>query len=206
MRMDEMLQSPQVYDLLAKADVYLNKPMAVPSGCTANVALLHKNELYVANAGDSRCVVCKEGNAVALSVDHKPELHEEYERIKRAGGMVMDGRVNGNLNLSRAIGDLEYKQDKTLAPKEQMITAYPEVQKYTLSAQDEFMVLGCDGVWEIKNNQQVIDFCREKIKNNPETKPHLILEDLLDQILAPDTSMGFGCDNMTSILVIFDKK
>lgn len=80
------------------------------SGCTAVVALLTGNELYVANAGDSRCVVCRNGSAMDMSLDHKPEDTEELERIEKAGGRVtMDGRVNGGLNLSRAIGDHAYK-------------------------------------------------------------------------------------------------
>lgn len=80
------------------------------SGCTAVVALLAGNELYVANAGDSRCVVCRNGAAMDMSFDHKPEDAEELERIQKAGGRVtLDGRVNGGLNLSRAIGDHAYK-------------------------------------------------------------------------------------------------
>lgn len=64
----------------------------------------------MANAGDSRCVVCRDGKAMDMSFDHKPEDPEELERIRKAGGRVtMDGRVNGGLNLSRAIGDHGYK-------------------------------------------------------------------------------------------------
>ena len=75
------------------------------SGCTAVVALLRGRDLFVANAGDSRCVVCREGKAVDMSVDHKPEDELEKNRINKAGGRVTaDGRVNGGLNLSRAIG------------------------------------------------------------------------------------------------------
>ena len=69
------------------------------------VALLRGKDLYVANAGDSRCVVSREGKAVDMSVDHKPEDDLERNRIEKAGGRVTaDGRVNGGLNLSRAIG------------------------------------------------------------------------------------------------------
>nr|CAD7204196.1 unnamed protein product [Timema douglasi] len=75
------------------------------SGCTAVVALLKDQELYVANAGDSRCVVCRKGEAIEMSLDHKPEDDVEMERIVKAGGKVTgDGRVNGGLNLSRALG------------------------------------------------------------------------------------------------------
>lgn len=64
----------------------------------------------MANAGDSRCVLCRKGQAIEMSIDHKPEDAEELERIRKAGGKVtLDGRVNGGLNLSRAIGDHAYK-------------------------------------------------------------------------------------------------
>lgn len=80
------------------------------SGCTAVVGLLNGRDLYVANAGDSRCVVCRKGKAIEMSLDHKPEDDEEAARIIKAGGRVtFDGRVNGGLNLSRALGDHAYK-------------------------------------------------------------------------------------------------
>ena len=91
----------------------------VDSGSTACVALILPELaedgtthvcLYVANAGDSRAVLCRAGAAVELSEDHKPEDPVEKERILEAGGTVSaDGRVNDGLNLSRAIGDHVYK-------------------------------------------------------------------------------------------------
>lgn len=85
------------------------------SGCTAVVALLKEDVLYVANAGDSRCVVCRDGKAIEMSFDHKPEDKIEHDRIVKAGGKVTnDGRVNAGLNLSRAIGDHAYKMVKSL--------------------------------------------------------------------------------------------
>ena len=83
-----------------------NLQPGVDSGCTAVVALMRGTELFVANAGDSRCVVSRGGKALDMSVDHKPEDKPEHDRIKKAGGRVTeDGRVNGGLNLSRAIGN-----------------------------------------------------------------------------------------------------
>lgn len=70
------------------------------------MAVLREKQLYVANAGDSRCVVCRDGKAVDMSIDHKPEDEPEQKRINNAGGKVtFDGRVNGGLNLSRALGE-----------------------------------------------------------------------------------------------------
>lgn len=136
------------------------------SGCTAVVALLKDEKLYVANAGDSRCIVCRNGQAVEMSFDHKPEDEPEMERVVKAGGKVTsDGRVNGGLNLSRAIGDHAYKQNKDLSDKEQMISAQPDVRTTTIdTAQDEFMVLACDGIWNFMSSQEVIDFVRPAIK------------------------------------------
>jgi len=89
------------------------------AGCTANVLIVTQDRLYVANAGDARCVLFqKSREMIALSEDHKPDNPLEKNRITKAGGYVSDGRVNDNLNLSRAIGDLEYKKNQNLKPEE----------------------------------------------------------------------------------------
>lgn len=169
------------------------------AGCTACVALIVKNELYVANAGDSRCIILSGGNAKALSEDHKPDLEHERERIQKAGGYIIDGRINGNLNLSRAMGDLEYKKNADLKPGEQLISVVPDIVKHNLSSEDELIVLGCDGIWECLTNQQIAEFCKEKLAEGKTCSK--AVEDLLDNIVAPDTSTGIGCDNMTCILI-----
>ncbi|XP_066535962.1 protein phosphatase 1G [Hoplias malabaricus] len=177
------------------------------SGTTAVVALIRGKQLIVANAGDSRCVVSERGKAVDMSYDHKPEDELELARIKNAGGKVtMDGRVNGGLNLSRAIGDHFYKRNKALPPEEQMISALPDVKVLTLNEEHEFMVVACDGIWNVMSSQEVVDFVNERLKHEGcEAKPlSAIIEELLDHCLAPDTSGdGTGCDNMTCIIVTF---
>jgi len=98
-------------------------------GCTAIVLLVKDGTLYCANAGDSRCVAAIGGKAVPLSTDHKPTLSREKQRVIKAGFSVnAEGRIDGNLNLSRSIGDLRYKKNKKLKPHEQAITAFPEVK------------------------------------------------------------------------------
>lgn len=105
-----------------------------------------------------------------MSIDHKPEDEIELNRIIKAGGKVSsDGRVNGGLNLSRAIGDLGYKQNKELGPKEQMITALPDVKVLTIDpATDEFIVLACDGIWNSMSSQEVVDFVRCRLEKGIE--------------------------------------
>ncbi|GJT66496.1 probable protein phosphatase 2C 60 [Tanacetum coccineum] len=73
------------------------------SGCTSYVAIMRGNQLVVANAGNSRCVISWKGEAYNLSRDHKPGLEVERDRILKAGGFIHAGRVNGSLNLTRAI-------------------------------------------------------------------------------------------------------
>ncbi|KAM8762618.1 protein phosphatase 1G isoform X2 [Acanthopagrus latus] len=176
------------------------------SGTTAVVALIRGKQLIVANAGDSRCVVSERGKAVDMSYDHKPEDEVELARIKNAGGKVtMDGRVNGGLNLSRAIGDHFYKRNKVLPPEEQMISAMPDVKVLTLNDDHDFMVIACDGIWNVLSSQEVVDFISERIKPDQTGKVRAlssIVEELLDHCLAPDTSGdGTGCDNMTCIII-----
>ena len=132
------------------------------SGCTAVVALLDQatSTVYVANAGDSRCLLARENTAVDLSVDHKPEDQVEITRIGKAGGFVTDeGRVNGCLNLSRAIGDLRYKTAEQLLPDEQIISGHPDVMRCKIdpSKGDRYLVLMCDGITGSLTNQEVVD-------------------------------------------------
>ena len=119
------------------------------AGTTCVVAVVRDDVLTVANAGDSRAVLCRRGKAVALSRDHKPMDDDERARIVKAGGFVQEGRVNGSLALSRAIGDLEYKRSKELSARDEIVTAYPEIHSEKISAGDEFVVIACDGIWDV---------------------------------------------------------
>ncbi|CAD7943486.1 unnamed protein product [Amoebophrya sp. A25] len=178
----------------------------VQAGCTAVVAWRQGSQLLIANAGDSRAVLCRNGKAVALSTDHKPELPGETSRIKKAFGYIENGRVNGNLNLSRAIGDLTYKKNTDITPEEQVITADPEITSWTLQDDDDFLILGCDGIWEIKTNQEIVDYVKERLhecKGEGARPLSWICEQFMDSILSEDIARteGMGCDNMTMIII-----
>ncbi|KAL1811061.1 hypothetical protein DCAR_0623174 [Daucus carota subsp. sativus] len=173
------------------------------SGSTACVAIVRNNEVCVANAGDSRCVISRKGQAYNLSRDHKPELEVERERILKAGGFIHAGRVNGSLNLARAIGDMEFKQNKFLPAERQIVTANPDINIIELCDDDDFIVLACDGIWDCMTSQQLVDFIHEQLQS--ESKLSTICERVLNRCLAPSTAGGEGCDNMTMILVQFKK-
>jgi len=142
--------------------------VAMMTGCTASVCAIDEanKKIYFANAGDSRSVLCKNGVAFPMSIDHKPDLDIEKNRIYKADGWVSEGRVKGNLNLSRSLGDLEYKQNKKVPVEDQMITANPDVVTENLTPDVNFIVIACDGVWDCMTNQEICDFITERIKKN----------------------------------------
>lgn len=131
-------------------------------GCTANVVLITPTHYYIANAGDSRSVLCRSGKAIALSEDHKPESQIEEDRIRKAGGTITMGRVNGGLNLTRSFADFDYKRVSSLPYDQQMITCKPDVKTVERKKEDEFILMGCDGIWEryVDNNQGIIDIVK----------------------------------------------
>ncbi|XP_053398734.1 probable protein phosphatase 2C T23F11.1 isoform X1 [Mercenaria mercenaria] len=172
------------------------------AGTTAISLLIKNKRLYCANVGDSRAVASVRGRADVLSHDHKPGNEGETRRIIAAGGWVEFNRVNGNLALSRALGDFVFKKNDKKGPDEQIVTAYPDVQERALTNDYEFVVLACDGIWDVLTNQEVIDFIRARIAQRME--PEIICEELMTRCLAPDCQMGgLGCDNMTVCLVCF---
>ena len=123
-------------------------------GCTANVLMIYNNLLICANAGDSRCVLGEGGRAIPLSQDHKPTQKKERERIYKAGSTVnSEGRIDGNLNLSRAIGDVVHKKTAKLSLQEQAITSMPDIKMHQITNKTDFAILGCDGIWETKTSQ-----------------------------------------------------
>lgn len=183
-------------------------------GCTAVVALVRKAdkpEVHVANAGDSRCVLVSGSTAVDMSRDHSPALPDELKRIQRAGGFVTnEGRVNGNLNLSRALGDLFYKKNKQLKPQEQLISGVPEVRQRNLDlSKDRFLILACDGIWERASSQAVTNFLLNQLQQGgpgPKgdvPKYSVACGQFLDKNVSknPIRTRGLGCDNMTLMLV-----
>jgi len=109
--------------------------------------------------------------------------------------------VNGNLALSRALGDFEFKKNYSLSPQAQIITANPDVTCHEIMEDDEFFVLACDGIWDCLSSQDVVNVVRRQVSEGKELTE--IGEMICDHCLAPDTTSGagIGCDNMTVLIV-----
>ena len=180
--------------------------ISLRTGCTACVCAIEEKskKVYFANAGDSRVVICKKGKAIPMSVDHKPDLEKEKDRIYKADGWISDGRVKGNLNLTRGLGDLEYKSNKHLKPEEQIITADPDILSNDFNNDVDFIIVGCDGIWDCLSNQQACDFVLSRIHKDKNRKLSKIIEEMMDEICATDlyNETGVGCDNMTCMIIV----
>lgn len=176
------------------------------SGCTACTVLVTPKTVTCASVGDSRAVLCRGGVAVDLSTDHKPEDELEKKRIEAAGGHVENNRVNGQLAMSRAIGDYSYKQQTAIGVDEQLVTPKPDVVSKERTAEDSYVVVACDGIFDVLTNQELVDFINEQIKANPTKSLTDICEAVCHRCLAPIGPGGglqqqAGSDNMTVVLV-----
>jgi serine/threonine protein phosphatase PrpC len=156
------------------------------SGTTACVVLLTPEWVVCANAGDSRAVISRLGNkAVPLSYDHKPDDVEEQRRIRAAGGYVAGGRVEGDLAVSRGLGDFRFKNlDVVMAgvvptqadngssenendrpmftPGDQKVSPIPDIIVQNRNpSQDEFVIVACDGIWDVQTNYEAVKMVAE---------------------------------------------
>lgn len=136
-------------------------------GSTAVICCLEGKRLLVANTGDSRAVLCRHGLAIPLSKDHKPDSFEEGNRIKALGGRVTKpygvARIAG-LSVSRSFGDFDCKP---------YVVASPDVVKMRLTKKDQFIVMACDGLWDVVSNQEAID---EVMRGTMETAPKRLID------------------------------
>jgi len=166
------------------------------SGCTAITVMVSPTSIVCTNAGDSRACYCSNNSTIELSRDHKPYLQEEQARIDKAGGYVSMKRVDGDLAVSRALGDFQYKDRDDLPAEEQKVTAFPVVTVKERSPLDEFIIVGCDGIWDVVSNEECVAMV-QLILDEGETDPKLIAEEVIDLCLGKNSR-----DNMTACIVL----
>jgi len=163
------------------------------SGTTALAALIFGRNMIVANAGDCRAVLGKRGKAIEMSRDHKPNCSIERLRIESLGGCVYDGYLNGQLSVARALGDWHMKGPRgSKCP----LSAEPELKETILTEEDEFLIIGCDGLWDVISSQCAVSIVRRGLllHNDPER----CSKELVREALNRNT-----CDNLTVVVVCF---
>ncbi|KAL6760307.1 phosphatase 2C-like domain-containing protein [Haematococcus lacustris] len=199
----QVLQQAAGYGAFNAAGQYLGSK----AGSTAVVAVVHERTLYVASAGDSRCVLSRGGQARQLTEDHKPAQPKEATRIYTAGSFVAPSRhggvlrVGGSLAMSRAIGDHRFKGNPCLPPEAQAVTATPDVQAVNLGGAHDFMVLACDGVWDVMTSDQVVAAVHQGLEAG--LPPAKVVQELVARCLQGSQLPGASSDNITILLVVF---
>ena len=163
------------------------------SGSTAVVVVLTPNHVLCANTGDSRAILQRYGKVVPLSFDHKPNNVVERRRIQQANGYVKRKRVDGDLAVSRAFGDFCMKQ---ASEPPQKVIVDPDILIYPRDLSgDEFIVLACDGVWDVATNEMCCEYI-QKLLWDGEINLGNICEEALDTCLERKSR-----DNMTMMLI-----
>ena len=153
--------------------------------------------LNIMNSGDSRCVLCRDNLAIALTKDHKPMWPEEKRRIEQLGGNIYydgsDYRIK-DLSVSRAFGDLDANP---------YLTNIPDIFRYKIENTDKFIVMACDGLWDVMTNSDVVNFilneCYDKNLENRINVGTNIAKKLAE------TAIAKGSMDNVSIIIIFFK-
>lgn len=134
-----------------------------------------------------------------LSFDHKPVLAVEKKRIEDAGGCVSMQRVDGELAVSRALGDFQYKDPK-LPVTDTKVTGNPDMSVVVRTgSEDQFLVLACDGIWDVMSNEDVIQHAGGYMRELGEGSPLLMCEELIGDCLNKGSR-----DNMSALLLLFE--
>eukprot|EP00210_Caulerpa_lentillifera_P002565 g2460.t1 len=136
------------------------------SGTTAVAMAVFGSRFIVANTGDCRALLSRKGRCLELTTDHRPQSANERRRIEDAGGFVdCDGYLNGDLGVSRAIGDHHYFHLK-FADGTGPLIPDPDIIDKVIDPDDEFIVLVSDGVTDGLMNQTIINLVRDSLKKS----------------------------------------
>lgn len=166
------------------------------SGTTALTAMIFGRSLLVANAGDCRAVLSRGGVAKEMSEDHRPCCIKERTRIESLGGFIDDDYLNGQLGVTRALGDWHLEGMKKTGDKSGPLSAEPELKLVTLTKEDEFLIIGSDGIWDVYSNQNAVDFVRKRLQEHNDVKQ------CCREMVGEAIKRG-ATDNLTVVIVSF---
>jgi len=176
---------------------YLREKM-VRGGTTALCTVFDKREVYTANLGDSQIVVFQKNSFVNLSSLHDYFNEEERKTIEQKGGIILKNRLEGELALSRSIGDYKYKK---------YLSSDPEITTHQLKDDDEFIILATDGYWNGLNSQQtlskIIEFkemCGEKEKLDLKSLGEFLFDEACKNIKTKKDNMSVIVINVKDYL------
>ncbi|KAM0969261.1 hypothetical protein ACFX13_017814 [Malus domestica] len=173
-----------------------SREASLASGTTALTAMIFGRSLLVANAGDCRAVLSRCGVAIEMSKDHRPCCTKERMRIESLGGYIDDGYLNGQLGVTRALGNWHLEGMKDAGERGGPLSAKPELKLMTLSKDDEFLIIGTDGIWEMFTSQNAVDFARRRLQEHNDVK--LCCKQIVEEAIKRGAT-----DNLTLVMVSF---
>jgi len=196
---------------------FITQKNAPQSGSTAATVILFGRRLFAANVGDSRVVLCRNGGqCVELTSDHKPSRPDEAARVRAAGGFILHKRVMGELAITRAFGDKSFKMGiKAMLEEEAdelaggtdseqakdltapLVSAEPEIASMILSHNDEFLLLACDGLFDVFRSQDAIALARQELMAH-RGEPAEVARILSDQAIRVRRSR----DNVSILIIV----
>lgn len=187
----ELEESHRKAFLLADLALAAESSVSVSCGTTVLTALLLGRHLLVANAGDCRAVLCHKGVAVEMSQDHRPSSLPERKRVEELGGYIDGDYLNGDLSVTRALGDWYMKFPLGSASP---LTAEPDVRQIVLTEDDEFLIIGCDGIWDVMSSQFAVSLVRRGLRRHDD--PEECAKELVNEASRLNSS-----DNLTAIVI-----
>jgi len=192
-----------------ETDVDMCRKNIMTSGCTACVCVLreerHARVIYTAHLGDSRAIMSRGGTAVRLTsmTDHKATDPLEAKRVIEAGGHILNDRVNGMLAMTRALGDHILKMP--VLPNH-VVSNVPDITSTDLSSQDTFLIVACDGLWDVVSDQQAVELVNECLQELQPAAWQLDSEgrsqaEVLALMLIEEALARGSCDNVSCIVI-----
>ncbi|KAJ4838104.1 hypothetical protein Tsubulata_039648 [Turnera subulata] len=169
---------------------------SLSSGTTALTAMIYGRSLLVANVGDCRAVLSRNGVAIEMSEDHRPCCNKERTRVESLGGYIDDGYLNGQLGVTRALGDWHLEGMKEPGETGGPLSAEPELRSIMLTEEDEFLIIGSDGIWDVFSNQNAVDFARRRLQDHNDVE--LCCKEMVEEAIKRQAT-----DNLTVVIVSF---
>jgi serine/threonine protein phosphatase PrpC len=185
------------------------------SGCTCVCVIITPSLIICANLGKSRCVMKSAGQIIQMTDDHTALRTDEILRICKAGSIVKQGRINGELAVSRALGNFRYKANTALSRNQQLLICTPEISCHRRIESDELLLLACDGVWDVLSCADAIHFLTDAvIKNHDDDRlnrkhrstkrrvagsPRTIITSILDEM--EDARESMSCQYLAEALI-----
>jgi len=176
-------------------DFLARQSLADTCGSTAVIALIRDRMMYICWAGDSEATLFKKnGDNIVLCKTHKANSETEKMRIEELGGFIQDvngvQRLNGILAVTRSFGDSRFKR---------FVTSEPEIVAHKLDGNEDFLILACDGLWDVMTAKDVGEFVPQFLAENGKEHREKVSEALTKKAIDLNSS-----DNVSVITIFFD--